>query len=258
MIRDSVIVQEQDPRPVMVPRTTIYNPYKKKYVAREPTKRRTKKEQIQFLMQPKEHERDYVWVGDEMEVEKEEGTIRVWLQNWNGVEKLKEEMMLYQLSVIVDNNVNYFGITESRLNQFNRIVNKKWELARDRIMPNGELLVTNTPGYPIDTPHQPGGVFSGFLGELYPRYDKYGRDPMGRWHYHQFYGKERDLRIYTMYRVNPNSDSTAGDTTAWAQQKVYMNRDGDERNPRQAIVQDFLLQIIFCHSKIILSYQHLF
>ena len=64
-----------------------------------------------------------------------------------------------------------------------------------------ELLVTNTQGYPLDTPHQPGGVFSGFLREFYPRYGKYSRDPMGRWYYHQFYGKERDLRIYTMYEL---------------------------------------------------------
>jgi len=89
MIRDSVIVQEQDPRPAVVPRKTIYNPYKKKYVLREPTKRRTKKEEIQFLMQPKENERDHVWIGDEMEEEKKEGTIRIWLQNWNGVRKIE-------------------------------------------------------------------------------------------------------------------------------------------------------------------------
>ena len=116
-------------------------------------------------------------------------------------------------------------------------------MARDQIIPHGEVLVTNTPGFPSDTPHQPGGVFSGFVGELYPRYDKYDRDHMERWHYHQFYGKDRDLRIYTIYRVNPNSNSTAGDTTAGTQQQIYMDRDGDTRNPRQAIVQDFLCEL---------------
>ena len=243
MIQNQIIVKEQDPRPKGGKCKTIYNPYKKKYVLREPTKRKTKEEKIHMLLNVRENERDCIWVGDEIEVDKQKGTTRMWLQNWNGIEKIHDEMMMYQLSTLIDNNVNYFGVTESRMNQYNRLVNKKWELARDRIMPHGEMLVTSTPGYPTDTPHQPGGVVSGFHGELYSRYDKSGRDPMGRWHYHQFYGKERDLRIYTIYRVNPNSKSTAGESTAWNQQKMYMENEGDARNPRHATVEDFLKEI---------------
>ena len=65
---------------------------------------------------------------------------------------------------------------------------------------------------------------------------------MGRWHFHEFYGKERNLRIYSLYRVNPGN-SQDGDTTYWVQQKNYMNLNNDSRNPRKAVIEDFCKEI---------------
>ena len=42
----------------------------------------------------------------------------------------------------------------------------KWEQARESILPNGELLFTSTPGFPLYESNQPGGIVSGYHGAL--------------------------------------------------------------------------------------------
>ena len=110
-------------------------------------------------------------------------------------------------------------------------------------MSDGEILITNSPAFPLNTPNQPGGLVSGFQGPLVSRFSRFERDWLGRWHYHQFFGKVRDLRIYSMYRVNQSSSATAGDTTAWTQQQTILVQNKDFRNPRQAAIDDLMLEL---------------
>ena len=243
MVKDRVIIREQDPCLQKEERRTIYNPYKKRYVLRKPTQRITKKEELQLLLRENEDERDVVWIGDEMPVEKEEGTIRIWMQNCNGIEKYGSDKMMYNLSTIIDNNVDYFAMIETRLNQFNKLACKKWDMAQQRIIPNGEIMITSTPGFPIENPTQPGGILSGYRGHFRTRYHTSKRDTLGRWHYHQFFGKERDLRIYSLYRVNNGYAESQGDTTAWTQQSIQLDLNNDRRNPRHAVIQDLLKEL---------------
>ena len=61
MVKDSVTIREQDPcQGGKEERKTIYNPYKKQYVLRKPTKRNTKKEELQLLLRENEDERDII------------------------------------------------------------------------------------------------------------------------------------------------------------------------------------------------------
>ena len=241
-MRDSIIVQEQEPCPAEVEQV-IYDPYKKVYLKRKPTQRKTLKQEMQILLQENEDDNDHIWIGDKMPEVNEEGTIRLWLQNWNGAEKWNEHKIMYQLSTLVDNNIHYFSIIESRINQYHKETNDKWRKCKERIMPNGDILLTSVPGVPTTTVGQPGGILSGYNGPLKTKYTTHKRDPMGRWHYHEFYGKERNLRIYSLYRVNPGNASTEGDTTYWTQQKNYMNLQNDRRNPRKAVIDDFISEV---------------
>ena len=243
MLGDTVTLEHTDPCQGEVVRDTVYNPYKKQYVKRGPTLRRTKEQELQLTLAEKEEPSDVLWIGDKMEEVRQEGVMRVWHQNWNGVEKYDEEIMKYQLSLLIDNNINYFSIVETRINQNHKQSMEKWRGAKESIIPNGEIKFTSTPDFPNDTPNQPGGLLSGYHGALRSRYRTQQVDKMGRWHYHQFQGEVRDLRIYTLYRVNNGRKETQGDTTAWTQQHMFLDDRGDKRNPRIAVIEDFLQEI---------------
>ena len=49
-------------------------------------------------------------------------------------------------------------------------------MAQDRIIPNGDIMITNTPDFPTHTPAQPGGLLSDYQGKFRSRYHKCGRD----------------------------------------------------------------------------------
>ena len=132
---------------------------------------------------------------------------------------------------------------ESLLNQYNKKANDKWKKAAQQIMSQGEILITSSPGFPTEEANQPGGIISGFNGPLRSRNKKSCRDPMGRWHYDQFFGKTRNLRIYTLYCIKPGSDSQQGDTTAGSQQRKLLDNLNDDRNPMKAVTEDFLQEI---------------
>ena len=243
MIKDTVIIQEEDPCRVSKNRKTRYNPYKKTYELRKPTSRRNKQEELQILLKQHDNERDHIWIGDRMSEEKNPGDMRIWMQNWNGIEKYDVDVMSYQLSVLVDNNIDYFSIIENKFNQYHKQTSKKWDVAKDQIMPNGTLTHTSTPGFPLKTPYQPGGLTSGFWGKIAHRHQKTYRDKYGRWHVDQFHGKEECVKIYSFYRVNPASGEEKGDSKAWSQQRAALQYNNDDRNPRSAIIQDMITSI---------------
>ena len=243
MIKNKIIIQEEESRPGGKERKTVYNPYKKRYEIRQPSRRKEKKDELKMVLSYNENERDALWIGDRMLEEKNDGDMRLWLQNWNGIEKYDVDIMTYQLSVLVDNKIDYFSIVESQFNQYYKQTVKKWDKARDQIIPNGTISHTSTPGFPLKSPYQPGGVMSGFWGKLAQRHQKTIRDQYGRWHVDQFYGKEKCLKIYTLYRVNPSSGEELGDTKAWTQQRTALQDNNDERDPRQAVVEDIIKEL---------------
>ena len=85
---------------------------------------------------------------------------------------------------------------------------------------------------------QPGGVFSGFTSSLNTRFISTTIDPIGRWICHRFRGRERDVNIYSIYRVHRKSDDTSGLTTAGSQQRALLKSKNITTNPRDAIMKD--------------------
>jgi len=225
-------------------RKTIWNPYKGVYQARQPA-RKTSKEKLytQMKLCAEENTQDILWIGDEMTEKCEDGVFRIWLQNWNGFEKVNKDSIMFDLANIIDNNIHYYSIPESTVNPYHVETMAKIKEAQQRIIPDGEMLITNTPGFPNESGYQPGGIISGYQDLLTTRYDQRGQDQLGRWHYHQFYGKTKKLRIYSLYRVNVSSDESAGDTTAWAQQRDILLSKDDNTDPRKKVIDDFLVEL---------------
>ena len=72
------------------------------------------------------------------------------------------------------------------------------------LMPGGFFHANNTKALMNSEEYQPGGVAAGFFGKLSNKFSKTTYDKYGRWISHQFNGNTKKLKIYTLYRVNPN------------------------------------------------------
>lgn len=94
----------------------------------------------------------------------------------------------------------------------------------------------------IDT----GGIVACFDGRLHTKFIREGRDPYGCWIWHEFGENNRITRIYAVYRVCEGSENISGYSTAWFQQRLQLQRDVIEINPRKHIV-DSLLQDVIKH-----------
>ena len=142
---------------------------------------------------------------------------RFWLQNCRGLPTTKDKNWFqYDMCNIVKNNIHYYSLPEANINVSNTEIVSHIQQVHYNIVQSGTFTITNTPSYPHQHRRQPGGIASGFYGRLENRYAKTVKDKYGRWHYHEYYGKSNQLRVYNLYRVN-NYTSSCGDTTAWAQ-----------------------------------------
>jgi len=65
---------------------------------------------------------------------------------------------------------------------------------------------------------------------------------LGRWTWSRYRGKQGQvLRVVSLYRPNPNS--AQGELTVWAQQKQYLLSINDDRDPRDAFLQDLSAEL---------------
>ena len=130
-----------------------------------------------------------------------------------------------------DMHFHIIALTETRLNTSNFVLYDRAKSTYSQIFQNGEIRFANTPGFNYKASSQPGGVGLAFNGRIQQRFVTSGRDTLGRWNWVQFAGKDSAFRIYSLYRVNYNSDQTTGNTTAWCQQREYLLNHGIQTNP---------------------------
>lgn len=105
------------------------------------------------------------------------------------------------------------------------------------------MAITNSPGFPSSVTFQSGGVFSGFTSTLNSRFISSSKDTVGRWMCHAFRGKERDISIYSIYRVHRKTDDTSGLTTAWMQQRSILRKQKNLVNPRDDVIKDICTRV---------------
>ena len=182
------------------------------------------------------HETESGWVGDSMQPTVSNSCTRFWLQNCNGLPTTKDKNWFqYDLKNVTDNNIHYYAFPESNINASNGDITSHLGQIHQNVVQSGVFTITNTKGYPHNHKYQPGGISSGFHGRLENRYACTRRDKYGRWHYHEFFGKANQMRVYTLYRVNINNNTTGG-STAWAQQQRALLAENNDTNPRTHVI----------------------
>ena len=129
---------------------------------------------------------------------------RFWMQNARGLPSSYDgNLFRYDLHNILSHNIHYYSFPESQINTSNSDITSHLSQIHHNTFGSGTLTITNTPKFPTKSRHQPGGIASVFYGRLENRYACTKKDQLGRWHYHEFFGKKNQLRIYTLYRINP-------------------------------------------------------
>ena len=184
------------------------------------------------------------WFGDTMDEFPAATHTRFLLQNCNGLSTANDcNFFKSSMTEIISKDIHFLALPEINVNCINVNITNGYKEAFVNITNNGVFNATNTPIFDSNTKYQPGGVGSGFFGQLTSRYIRQSKDKYGRWHSHDFQGRERNLRVYTLYRVNYSTDQTTGPTTAWAQQRLLLTQDGIYDNPRHKVINDLLSEI---------------
>ena len=219
----------------------LYNPYTKKlYTSRR--KIATMKIPQFKLGRTFQHSGD--WYGDQMTEFPTSTDTRFILQNCHGLPTNKDTNIFKSLMTeLISKDIHFMALPEINVNCINIEVTNGFKDAFASITNNGVFNATNAPIFDKTVRYQPGGVASGFFGQLTSRYIRQTKDKYGRWHSHEFQGKENNLRVYTLYRVNYSTDNITGETTSWAQQRLLLKQDGILDNPRSRVIDDIMREI---------------
>ena len=219
----------------------LYNPYTKKlYVSR---KKIAINKGPQFKL-GRTAATTSEWQGDTMTEFPSPRATRFVLQNCHGLPTTRElNVFKSRMTELISNDIHFLAMPECNVNCINKDLVNGYKESFAQITNNGVFNVTNAAIFGHEVRYQPGGVATGFFGQLINRYIKHTQDKYGRWHAHEFQGKHSNLKIYTVYRPNYSTDSTTGDTTSWAQQRLLLQQDGITDNPRNRVIHDLLIEL---------------
>ena len=214
------------------------NPYKKSSLQQEKTSPISLQTRIQ-----NHFPNDDIWIGSKI-CQLESSAARVWIQNVNGLQ-ISDNFSIFteQLQYLRKFEIGILCLSETCTNAHNPYVYENIEASTKLVYPESTSTLVNTY-LQSDSIHQRGGVYSATLRDpLAARVANNGKDPFGRFAWIDFYGKCNFLRIYTIYRVNDDTDQSTGDTTAWADQRTVLLLKGIKINPRKHIIQDLIHRI---------------
>jgi hypothetical protein len=168
-------------------------------------------------------------------------TLRIGFININGFpESAANPKNKSIFNTISTKQIGILGIAE--LNKCWHLLNEK-DKWKDRTRGWWEsshcVLGYNCNDGDIATPFQPGGTAVLSINTTCHRIIESGKDStgLGRWSWSRYRGKHNvTLRIISAYR--PCKPSNPGPNTAYSQQQRYLDRHGDHRCPRDAILED--------------------
>ena len=226
------------------PSRIVYNPYTKKLMISSKRKQQNKHPQFRLRSTPT-NVGD--WHGDIMVNDPRAQDTRFILQNCNGLPTSYDlNFFKSKITEFLTKNGHFLALPEANVNCVNVGLINSYKEGFASITNNGIFNLTNSPVFDAMTKYQPGGVATGFFGKLVSRYMKQEKDSLGRWHFHEFQGKTKNLRVYTVYRTNYFTDNTTGDITAWAQQRLLLLKKGIDENPRRQVIRDLVVDVEKC------------
>ena len=227
-------------------REVIRNPYTNRLqVTNLPIKSKTKKspKMLQSNFTRKMEQQDQDWFGTNMATRKiTPSTTRFLLYNPNGLPYRDTDFLLSLIRTCIENQVHYCSFTEINVNANNLLLKNKMKQSVESFIQNGLFHMHNTRVHGDDVEYQPGGIAAWFYGKLNRKFLGVSYDKHGRWISHHFGDSSRNIKIYTLYRVN-NSSSSPGSGTAWEQQRLSLSRDNIYNNPRRQVIDDLLEQL---------------
>ena len=188
------------------------------------------------------HADGHRWIGDDLSDPPDKAHTRVLLHNCNSLSKYLHDANLIHsiMRTWQDMHFHILGLTETRINSCNSMLYDRAKNMYSKIFENGEIRLANSPSFNDKAGSQPGGVGVAFNGRIQQRFVTSGRDTLGRWTWVQFAGKNIAFRVYSLYRVNYNSDQSTGHTTAWCQQREHLLNLGIQTNPRTQVITDII------------------
>jgi hypothetical protein len=186
--------------------------------------------------------------GDLM-LEKQQGTIRLYLQNINGAKlSQQQEAWEYAANYIKTNNIDYIGLVETRID---------WNLKNQTIVKNqltkkfSHRFLTTSMCRPNPLNEgTPGGTAVILVNQLVNRkvnviIDQSG---LGRWSGASFALPSQTLHIITCYR--PNIDNKLNSNTTYQQQRRILQQQGhDNPNPSTQTLLDLAKVVKSLHQQ---------
>ena len=216
----------------------VYNPYKNK-LQRSEVSHRPNKNFLQTLFSTGGTSNGDEHFGHNIFVEPKRHNTRFLAYNPNGL-PYKDDIYLTQLlRRCLELNVHYCGFSEINVNTNNTTLRNRMKTAAEKFLQNGLFHMANSFSHGGAVEFQPGGVASWFHGRLNNKFLGVSYDSRGRWISHHFQGGKRNLKVYTLYRVN-NSSSKPGSGSAWEQQRLLLEKSKIFTNPRQQVIVEFL------------------
>lgn len=169
-------------------------------------------------------------------------TLRLLFININGIPRLASDPVnKLILKAINKSEADIIGIAEHNSNFYQMDQQDSWFERTDEWWEGSKSVVAQNVHDTFPSPFLPGGVLSVALNKACHRCKGVEKDPsgLGRWCTMVFRGSNGiTLRVITAYR--PCSINNPGPRTAWSQQERYLLDQGDNRNPREAMLEDLV------------------
>ena len=177
--------------------------------------------------------------------DKEKGTYRFAFQNINGIKTSKEHLGVEEIGNMAKLKIDALGLAETNVNWSHDA--RSSFLAATYLKFNSSARACMSSCYTHKEGYWPGGTAMITCGAISGRVQQRGADRMGRFTWMALRGrKESGIIAVTVYRVCQNSQTQAGEDTAYMQQHTAMREAGiktpDPRNQVLLDVSDLLAE----------------
>lgn len=167
--------------------------------------------------------------------------LRIGFVNINGFPASADHPKNNQiLNIINQLKISIIGMAETNRNWSRLKESDKWQSrTRGWWETQRTIMAYNTKDSVITSDFQPGGTLLTSINKPVHRIIGTGKDPegLGRWVWTLYRGRhDVTLRIISAYR--PCKSNLSGPNTTYIQQRRYMDRNKDNRCPREAMLQD--------------------
>jgi hypothetical protein len=169
--------------------------------------------------------------------EKAKGSLRVALQNINGMQSRGQQVGCMELDGIYNYGIDIMGMVEINLNCSLDVRSNFMAAANLRLKP---ARVAMSSAWALDEGYMPGGTAMVAHGNVCGRIHQKGADTLGRFTWMALRGRSgTGVFIVTAYRVCQTAGTDAGDNTAYMREYTSMREAGIEKpDPRNSILDD--------------------